>query len=70
MRKIRDILRLTYSEGLSRRQVSAVTGVPVTILVEHLGRARAAGLSWPLPDDMDDAALDRTYDSSRPRFAP
>jgi transposase len=58
MRKIRDILRLTYSEGLSRRQVSAATGVPVTTLVEHLGRARAAGLSWPLPDDMDDAALE------------
>ncbi len=58
MRKIRDILRLTHGEHLSRRQVSASTGIPVATLSEHLGRAKAAGLSWPLPDDMDDAALE------------
>lgn len=58
MRKIRDILRLTLGEGLSRRQVSRSTGVPVTTLVDHLGRAKLAGLTWPLPDDMDDAALE------------
>jgi transposase len=58
MRKIRDVLRLTYGEGRSRRQVSASTGIPVTTISEHLGRAKAAGISWPLPDDMDDAALE------------
>ena len=58
MRKIRDVLRLTYGDGLSRRQVAASTGIPVTTVSEHLGRAKAAGISWPLPNDMDDAALE------------
>lgn len=58
MRKIRDVLRLTYSDGLSRRQVSLSIGIPVTTISEHLGRAKAAGIGWPLPAGMDDAALE------------
>jgi transposase len=58
MRKIREILRLALGEGLSRRQVAAATGVPGSTVGDHLARARLAGLSWPLPDDMDDAALE------------
>ena len=59
MRKIRDVLRLTFGEGLSRRQVSASLGIPVTTVSDHVARAKLAGLSWPLPDDLDDAALER-----------
>jgi len=58
MRKIKEVLRLHLGEGLSRRQVSAATGLPYTTLVDHLARVRAAGLSWPLPEDLDDAALE------------
>lgn len=58
MRNIRDVLRLAFGEGLSRRQVSLSTGIPVTTLSEHLGRAKAAGIGWPLPEEMDDAALE------------
>jgi hypothetical protein len=58
MRKIRDVLRLSFGEGLSRRQVSASTGIPVTTICEYLGRAKAAGIGCPLPGDMDDAALE------------
>jgi transposase len=75
MRKIRDILRLTFGEELSRRQVSASLGIPVSTIVEHLGRAKLAGLSWPLPVDFDDAALERALfpppaPSSHPRPLP
>jgi transposase len=66
MHKIRELLRLTYGEGLSRRQVSLSTGIPVTTISEHLGRARLAGLSWPLPDAMDDAALEAALFPPRP----
>jgi transposase len=59
MRKIRDILRLSLGEGLSRRQVSASLGIPVSTISEHLGRAKLAGVSWPLPEGMDDAVLER-----------
>jgi transposase len=58
MRKIREVLRLSLGAGLSRRQVGAAVGLPYTTVADHLGRARAAGLGWPLPDGMDDAALE------------
>lgn len=58
MRKVRDILRLAVGQGLSHRQVGAAVGVPFTTVADHLRRAREAGLGWPLPDDLDDAALE------------
>ena len=33
-------------------------GIPHTTVADHLRRAAAAGLSWPLPDEMDDPALE------------
>src|SRR6266700_6002230 len=59
MRKIREVLRLALGEELSRRQVSAASGVPLTTVNDYLCRAASAGLKWPLPGDVDDAALDR-----------
>jgi transposase len=58
MRKIREVLRLTLAEGLSRRRVAAAVGMPVTTVAEYVHRAAGAGLSWPLPDDMDDRELE------------
>jgi transposase len=58
MRKIREVLRLTFAEGLSRRQVGAAAGVPFTTVSDYVGRAVAAGLTWPLPDGLDDAGLE------------
>ena len=58
MRKIREILRLALGEGLSRRQVAAATQVPHSTVGDHLARARRAGLSWPLPEGVDDAWLE------------
>src|SRR6266545_2319503 len=58
MRKIRELLRLHFSEGLSRRKVGAAIGLPYTTVADHLVRAQAAGLGWPLPAEMDDAELE------------
>ena len=58
MRKVRDILRLAHGQGLSRRQVGAALGVPFTTVADHLRRAEAAGLGWPLPEELDDGALE------------
>ncbi len=57
MRKVRDILRLAH-EGLTLRQVGAAVGVPFTTVGDHLRRAERAGLRWPLPDELDDVALE------------
>jgi len=58
MRKIREVLRLALGEELSRRQVSAASGVPLTTVNDYLRRAAAAGVKWPLPDDLDDGGLE------------
>jgi transposase len=57
MRKVREILRLAH-EGLPLRQIGAALGVPFTTAGDHLRRAERAGLAWPLPDELDDVALE------------
>jgi hypothetical protein len=58
MRKIREVLRLSLGAGLSRRQVGAAVGLPYTTIADYLSRAQAAGLSWPVPEEMDDGELE------------
>ena len=70
MRKIREILRLSHAEGLSRRQVGAALGPPYTTVANHLDRARRAGLGWPLPEGLDEIELEaRLFASASPRPA-
>jgi transposase len=57
VRKIREVLRLKAA-GLNIRQVAASTGAARTTVYEYLVRAEDAGLSWPLPEGLDDAALE------------
>ena len=59
MKKIRDVLRLTHGLGLSRRKVSEATGIGRTAVTDYVQRAGSAGLTWPLPDGLDDAELER-----------
>lgn len=73
MRKVRDVLRLTLGQGMSRRQAATATGVPLTTVVDCLSRAAAAALQWPLPEGMDDAELEgRLYPGApaNPRQRP
>lgn len=58
MRKIREILRFA-ANGLSSRQIAASVGVARSTVAECLRRAEAAQIAWPLPDDVDDGALER-----------
>ena len=59
MRKIRDVLRLTHALGMSRRLVGEATGIGKTAVGEYVRRAALAGQSWPIPDEIDDAELER-----------
>jgi transposase len=61
MRNVRDVLRLSLGEGLSLRKVSASAAAPFSTVADYVRRAKAAGLSWPLPDDMDDDALEALF---------
>ena len=58
MRKIREVLRLALGEGLSVRDVGLSLGVPRSTVSDHLKRAELAGVSWPLPESLDDDALE------------
>lgn len=69
MRKIRDILRLSWACGLSARQVAASCGIARSSVAECLRRAQAAGLSWPLPEELDEALLQRRLYAPPPRLA-
>ena len=57
MINIKDILRHRHDLGLPRAQIAAATGVSAGTVSHVLDRAEAAGLSWPLPADLDDDAL-------------
>jgi transposase len=58
MRKIKEILRLKYACGLSERQIAESCRLGKTTVGEYLQRAEAVGLSWPLPADLDEEALE------------
>jgi transposase len=58
MRKIRDVLRLGAG-GMSKREIAASLSVGATAAGECLRRARRAGLTWPLPENMNDEVLER-----------
>ena len=57
MRKIKEVLRLRFEHGLSHRVIATSCGIGITSAREYIVRAKAAGLLWPLPEDLDDGAL-------------
>ncbi|ABM61397.1 Integrase, catalytic region [Halorhodospira halophila SL1] len=59
MRKIREVLRLRYELGLSQPRIASACQLGVNTVYRYLRRARAAGLGWPLPEELDDHALER-----------
>ena len=59
MRKIREVLRLKYYSNRSIREISGSCGIGRGTVGDYLNRAKAAGLSWPLPDELSDSALEQ-----------
>jgi transposase len=58
MRRIRDVLRLKFGQGLSERQIVSSLGLGKGSVGSYVRRAQRAGLSWPLPDGLDDDSLE------------
>jgi transposase len=57
MRKIGEMLRLKAA-GMNTRDIARSTGAGKTTVYEHLARAEAAGLGWPLPAELDEPSLE------------
>jgi transposase len=69
MRKIRDVLRLRFAHRLSQRAIGHSLGLSTGAVNTYLGRARLAGLRWPLPEGLDDAQLEALLYPPPPKIA-
>jgi hypothetical protein len=58
MRQIREVLRLRFASKLSQRAIAKSLRLSQGAVSIYLTRARAAGIVWPLPDELDDAQLE------------
>jgi len=59
MRKIKEVLRLRWSLGMSQRTIARGCGIGPTSVAQYLRRAERAGLKWPLPPELGDDQLER-----------
>jgi len=57
MRQVREVLRLTTA-GVSSNEVARRLGIAASTVRLTLQRLTGAGLSWPLPTEMSDTALE------------
>ena len=58
MRKIRELLRLKHELGRSHREIAGSLGIANSTVSDYARRAAAAGFTWPLPEGLDDGALE------------
>jgi transposase len=59
VRKIREVLRLKYEAGLSNRAIARACSISNSTVGDYVVRARRAGLTWPLPDELSEEELYR-----------
>lgn len=58
MRKIEEILRLKYGVGLTHRAIAQSRSISAGTVSDYITRAKAAGLSWPLPEGLSREELE------------
>ena len=58
MRKLKEILRLRFGLGLQQNQIARSCSIGQATVHRYLRKAGAAGLTWPLPEDLDDRRLE------------
>src|SRR5690242_19338913 len=59
MRQVREVLRLKHVCGQSGHRIAAGVGISRYTVAEYLRRAAVVGITWPVPPELDDAALER-----------
>ena len=58
MRQIKEVLRLKFEAKLSHERIASATGLSKGAVSNYLRRTTQAGVDWPLPAHLDDAALE------------
>ena len=56
MHQLKEVLRLTAA-GLSQRQIARSLKLSTGVVAKYQAASRRAGLSWPLPETLDDVTL-------------
>jgi transposase len=59
MRRIQRLMMLHFGAGAGTRLIARELGISHSTVREYLARIAAAGITWPLPPDMTDVALER-----------
>src|SRR6476646_2501397 len=59
MRSVREVLRLRHALGMSDRSIAQSLGIGKTTVGEYVCRAKVIGITWPVPEEIDDAELER-----------
>ena len=54
MRQLTDILRLKHAAGLSHAKIAAALGLSKGVVSKYVSLAKAKGVSWPLPEELDE----------------
>lgn len=70
IRKIKEVLRLRFGLGLTQEQIARSCNIAQATVHRYLERAEAAGLSWPLPVEIDDRQLEEQLFPTRPGWEP
>lgn len=57
MKRLLEVARLRFDLGRSYAEIASSLGVARSTVQEAVKRFRSAGLTWPVPPELDDAAL-------------
>ena len=57
MHLVSEVLRLKHATKLSHRQIARALRIGIGTVTNYLAAAERAGLSWPLPAELDEGAL-------------
>lgn len=59
MRKIKEVLRLKYENALSDSKIAESCWIARSTVSDYINRAKSSGITWPIPEGMDEAQLER-----------
>ena len=58
MRQVFEAFRLAYDQGRSQREIARALGLAQSTVNDYLRRFRGTGLPWPVPPEVDEAAVE------------
>jgi transposase len=70
MRKVIEVLRLRFDQGLSHRAIARALGLAQGSVQAYLARFETSGVGWPLPPELDEVTLEARLFRRPPIPAP